>query len=213
MKKNFSFSIRSIYFIHIFPIFMKILHSSRRTLAIQINKDGEIIIRAPMRMKENTIREFVQAKQDWIEKHQQIIQESKQKTEQFPWTYLLFWERISWEIEQKELLKIYRKELDIYIHSRVPELLHGKSLPKITWIKITSAKTRWGSCSGKNSLNFSLFLGSYPKKVIDSVIIHEIAHLREKNHGPQFWKLVYDWMPEYAKYHAALRGKDIKDYE
>ena len=52
-----------------------------------------------------------------------------------------------------------------------------------TGLRITSARTRWGSCSGKNSLCFSLFLMRYPPEAIDAVVVHELAHIRYKNHS------------------------------
>ncbi|MBP6981645.1 M48 family metallopeptidase, partial [Candidatus Gracilibacteria bacterium] len=67
-------------------------------------------------------------------------------------------------------------------------------------IKITVSERRWGSCSGNNRLCFSYRLREYMEnhpEFIDAVIIHELAHLEEKNHGASFWSLVYSWMPEY----------------
>lgn len=62
---------------------MNIIRTSRRTLAIQINKEGELIVRAPLRMKESIIEVFLRQKQDWIEKHQKRIQEKKKIEEKF----------------------------------------------------------------------------------------------------------------------------------
>ena len=68
-----------------------------------------------------------------------------------------------------------------------------------TGIRITAARTRWGSCSGKNSLCFSLFLMRYPMEAIDAVVVHELAHIRHKNHGPDFYRLVEGTLPDYRQ--------------
>ena len=64
-------------------------------------------------------------------------------------------------------------------------------------VKITSARTRFGSCSGKNSLCFSLYLMEYPPDAIEAVVVHELAHIRHKNHGPGFYALIRQVMPDY----------------
>ena len=68
-----------------------------------------------------------------------------------------------------------------------------------TGIKITSAKTRFGSCSSKNSLCFSLYLMAYPDRAIDYVVVHELAHIRQKNHSPAFYAEVAKVMPDYKE--------------
>ncbi|MCK5429111.1 MAG: M48 family metallopeptidase, partial [Anaerolineales bacterium] len=64
-------------------------------------------------------------------------------------------------------------------------------------IRITSAKTRWGSCSSKDSLNFTWRLVMAPIYAIDYVVIHELVHLEEKNHSKAYWYKVKKLMPDY----------------
>ena len=66
-----------------------------------------------------------------------------------------------------------------------------------TGVKITSARKRYGSCSAKNSLCFSCFLMRSPDEAVDAVVVHELAHIRHKNHGPDFYALVQRYMPDY----------------
>jgi len=74
-----------------------------------------------------------------------------------------------------------------------------------TGLKITSARTRFGSCSSKNSICFSWRLMYYPEPAIDYVVVHELAHIAHKNHGPQFWALVERYLPDYRARRAMLR--------
>ena len=64
-------------------------------------------------------------------------------------------------------------------------------------VKLTDARTRWGSCSGKNNLNFSWRLLFASGKDIDSVVIHELAHTVFHDHSENFWKIVYAYCPDY----------------
>lgn len=64
-------------------------------------------------------------------------------------------------------------------------------------IKITSARTRFGSCSGKNSVCFSWRLMLYPPEAIDYVIVHELAHIRHHDHSPAFYALIEQYLPDW----------------
>ena len=64
-------------------------------------------------------------------------------------------------------------------------------------IKITSARTRFGSCSGKNSICFSWRLMLYPPEAIDYVIVHELAHIRHHDHSPAFYALIAQYLPDW----------------
>jgi predicted metal-dependent hydrolase len=69
----------------------------------------------------------------------------------------------------------------------------------VSGVRISSARTRWGSCSSRGSLSFTWRLVLAPLEVIDYVIVHELAHLRVRNHSPEFWKEVGRMMPDYAQ--------------
>ena len=74
-----------------------------------------------------------------------------------------------------------------------------------TGIKITSARTRFGSCSGKNSLCFSLYLMAYPSEAIEYVVVHELAHIRHKNHSPAFYAEVERYLPDWRQRQTLLK--------
>ncbi len=101
----------------------------------------------------------------------------------------------------------YRREADKLIRKRVDELC-----PKlgVTYGQLTvrGTKTRWGSCSQKGNLNFNWKLLMVPEAVIDYVMIHELAHLKEMNHSKEFWHLVAQHCPQWRKYR-----KWLKDHE
>ena len=74
-----------------------------------------------------------------------------------------------------------------------------------TGVRITSARTRYGSCSGKNSLCFSCFLMNCPDAAMDLVVVHELCHIQVKNHGPDFYALLEQVLPDWRERKKLLR--------
>ena len=101
----------------------------------------------------------------------------------------------------------YRQQAEKLIKKRVDELCPQLG---ITYGRLTvrGAKTRWGSCSQKGNINFNWKLMMAPEPVIDYVIVHELAHLKEMNHSKNFWKLVAEHCPQWRKHR-----KWLKDHE
>ena len=72
-------------------------------------------------------------------------------------------------------------------------------------ITIRNQKTRWGSCSSNGNLNFNCLLMLTPPEVIDSVIVHELAHRKEMNHSQRFYDEILKVFPDYRKYDRWLK--------
>ena len=72
-------------------------------------------------------------------------------------------------------------------------------------ITIRNQKTRWGSCSAKGNLNFNCLLMLMPQEVIDSVVVHELSHLRHMDHSKAFYDEIYAVFPEYDRYNKWLK--------
>ena len=100
----------------------------------------------------------------------------------------------------------YRQQAKQWIFERVKHLAEFHQL-HYEKVKITSARTRWGSCSPKNTLSFSWRLILTPPEMIDYVIIHELAHTVHHNHSKRFWKLVEKLLPDYK-----ARRKQLRQY-
>ena len=166
----------------------RLVRSNRRSLALEVTPELEVVVRAPLFVTEAQIKRFVESREDWLEK---AIERVKARRESY----------IPLSNQQISALKKAAKE---YIPNRVLEYSEIMGL-KPSGIKITSARTRFGSCSGKNSLCFSYLLMQKPIEAVDYVIVHELAHIKHKNHGKQFYALVEKYMPDYRERNRLLK--------
>lgn len=166
----------------------ELVRSRRKTLAIEVDRTGRVVIRAPMRATGEQIERFAAAHADWIARAQ-ARQRARLAAHPEPD-----------EARRAELIRRAKEELP-------PKVAYYAQLMGVqpTGLKITSARTRFGSCSGKNSLCFSWRLMEYPEAAVDYVVVHELAHITHKNHGPRFWALVERYMPDYRARRALLR--------
>lgn len=160
-----------------------IVRSHRRTMAIQIKRDGRVVVRAPYVATDEEVRQLVEKHRAWIEKS--LARQREAPAASPP------------ELTEQEMEELRRRGQEILPGRVVYWAARMDVLP--TGIRITAARTRWGSCSGKNSLCFSLFLMRYPMEAIDAVVVHELAHIRHKNHGPDFYRLVEGTLPDYRQ--------------
>ena len=105
----------------------------------------------------------------------------------------------------KQKVKSWYKQTALdYLNSQVPVLAKTMQL-NYSHIQVRDYKARWGSCSSNGKLSFNWRIFMAPPEVIDSVIIHELAHIKHFNHSKQFWNLVYATCPDYQKQHAWLK--------
>jgi predicted metal-dependent hydrolase len=110
---------------------------------------------------------------------------------------------------KKSVVQIYRRVAQKLLACRVRDFARVTGLTPAA-VKVNGARTRWGSCSGRNSLNFSWRLIMAEDDVIDYVVVHELAHIKEHNHSERFWAVVRSVLPDYAQRKAKLKGLQKK---
>ena len=162
--------------------------SGRKTLSVEVGREGQVIVRAPLRLSQKRIEQFVAAHADWIARAQQR-QQARLAAHPEPD-----------EARQAALIRRARTELPHKVARYAREM--GVQPAAVT---ITAARTRFGSCSAKNRICFSWRLMEYPEAAVDYVVVHELAHIVHKNHGPQFWALVERYLPDWRARRALLR--------
>lgn len=165
-----------------------LIRSARKTLGLEVSREGEIIVRAPNRASRVDIEHFVEKHEAWLEK---ALARQSERREKHPEPTAE---------EQRALIARAREILP----SKIEKYAAIMGVTP-TGVKITSAQKRFGSCSGKNSLCFSWRLMSYPEAAIDYVVVHELAHIRHKNHGKQFYDFIESVLPDYKEREKLLR--------
>lgn len=158
-----------------------LIRSRRRTLALEITRDCRLLVRAPLRCPEATIREFVTRNQLWIDRSMAKVRQRAAESGPPP------------TAEEIDALKARARAI-------LPgKVAHYGAIMGLcpTGVNVTTAQKRYGSCSGKNSLCFSCYLMRSPDEAIDAVVVHELAHIRYKNHGKSFHALIEQYMPDY----------------
>ena len=177
---------------------VKIIRSNRKTLAIQINPDLSVTVRAPMYAPQSDIERILREKESWIQKHIEKIREQEEKRKKTQGEKGEYGESVESEyLTNEEIKKLADKSLQ-HIPKRVS--YYAKQIG-VTYEKITirNQKTRWGSCSSKGNLNFNCLLMLTPPEVIDYVIVHELCHRKEMNHSRVFWAEVEKVIPNYKE--------------
>ena len=165
-----------------------ITRSRRKSIELSIDDNLQIAVKAPLWVTDRAIDHFIAQKADWI---------SRQKAAKA--AYLQAHPPLT-EAEVEALRRRAKAELP-------PRVAYYSQILGVTptGIKITSAKKRFGSCNGKNSICFSLSLMQYPQAAIDYVVVHELCHIRHHDHSPAFYRLVESVLPDYKKREHLLR--------
>jgi predicted metal-dependent hydrolase len=209
----------------------KLTRMNRKTIGIYIQKDASVEVRCPSSMSKRAIDEFVASKQKWIEEETAAVKRRNEKKQAFKVetgchlrlmgkTYPLVevqGSSIGFDGERfyappglpaqkiKEgIIALYKKQAKNCIEFKVKRFAELMGVEP-QGVKINSASTRWGSCSGKNSLNFSWLLIMAHEKCIDYVVVHELAHTLRHNHGKEFWSIVEGIIPDRKKQEKMLR--------
>lgn len=169
----------------------EVIRSKRKTLAMEVNIDGKITVRVPLKCSAKAIEAFVAGNRDWLEKALIKAQSRRDRKSQFAVP------------EGKE--DFYRQKAKEYLPLRTSYWSKIMGLTP-SYVHITGAEKRFGSCNGRNGICFSFRLMTYPEKVIDYVIIHELAHIKHKNHSAEFYALIAKFMPDYKVYEKILKG-------
>jgi predicted metal-dependent hydrolase len=206
----------------------------RRTIAITIERDGRVVVRAPAKAARDTLHQFVLEKRPWIKK--KLIQIRQERADAHPKAFvsgetffylgdsyplkvthspngappLVF---IRGEFQLNERFKgdrkalfatWYKKQAATLIRQRIDRYREVMDIPSVQ-SRIISAKYQWGGCSSRDRITFSWRIVLAPLSMVDYVVVHELAHLRVRNHSSNFWKSVEAILPDYRVRRQWLR--------
>jgi predicted metal-dependent hydrolase len=210
---------------------VSIVRSARKTVSIEIHPNGEVVVRAPRRLPRAAIDALLGEKQDWIQRKLAQLEAARPpapKTFASGETFLYRGEDCPLQISERKRPPLaleqgrfllsraalgraeavftawYQAEARCLFSPRLEELAAQTGL-RPARLRLSSARTRWGSCTSAGVVALSWRLVMAPPAVLDYVILHELAHLKIKNHQPAFWSLVESLMPDYAKHRKWLK--------
>lgn len=206
--------------------------SNRKTLSLSVLKDGSVVVKAPIRMRDEVIIKFVEDKQEWIKSKLFLVNKTINKFEDVVSykSFLLYGNKYTLlasdvkrietndkfqivfpqKTEPEKILKLikswYKKVAKQVLQDRL-EYIESRIKLKSMIMKIGDSKGRWGSCNSKGVINLNFRVIMLPPAIIDYVIVHELCHLVEMNHSKNFWKLVESFLPNVDNLKA-----EIKEY-
>ena len=194
--------------------------SKRRTMSLEIKQDGGVLVRVPKMTPDFLIKKFVQQHGEWIEqkrsqaikRHRLVLNKHFVPGEKFLFLgeeYDLKLGLASQDKAREVFEKWYKQEFRGLINERV-EYFANMFGYKYDRLRISSAKSRWGSCSSNKTLSFVWRLVMAPMEVIDYVVVHELAHLKHMDHSARFWAEVERMMPDYKEHKAWLKENGWK---
>jgi predicted metal-dependent hydrolase len=192
-------------------------------------------VRAPMHMPKREIDAFVRSKEQWVTDKLAFAEELAESHEKNMPDYggSLWFHGKQYKIEKRNSLgrgraagfdgevfymppglgkdqikkvsiRLYRLLAETYIKERVAYFA-GLMNVSPAEVKITGAHKRWGSCTSDKRLHFTWRLITAADELIDSVVVHELAHLIEMNHSERFWKIVRDVLPDIKTLNARMK--------
>jgi len=204
----------------------------RRTVGLKITPDG-LMIHAPKRITQTQLETIILEKSNWILKKLTVLKEHTPLT--FAWengeTLMLLGQTLQLNLVENKRASITlmenklqlatphiadekwiaRKILTWYQQSaktdflRRLEIFSTKLGVKTPTLFLSNAKSRWGSCNSRREVRLNWRLIQAPPQIINYVVCHELAHLKEMNHSAKFWSVVESIFPEYKQ-----AEKDLK---
>ena len=167
----------------------ELIRSDRKTMSVEVDASGGVLVRVPRFTPKWRIEAFVRERRDWIERA--IFRQAKRQ-EKLP------------QIREEDK-PLYVKQAKAILPGKIRQYAQRMGVCP-TGLTVTSAKTRFGSCSGKDRLSFSWRLMAYPEAVIDYVVVHELAHIRYKDHSRAFYRFIESVLPDYRDRIRLLKG-------
>jgi hypothetical protein len=217
----------------------RVIYSDRKTISIAVERDRSVVVRAPLGTSEDKIRQTVEAKKLWLYEKINHVQKypSRQTRKEFvtgeTLMYLGRYYRLEITDDDEPGVRFQSRFYISRKHqARAAKLLRvwymerarAKLTPRIRafaesmgvahrQILVSDLKYRWGSCTPKGNLNFNWRIVKAPMFVIDYLIVHELAHLLEPNHSPEFWNIVAVQTPRYEVARTWLRehGAELEE--
>jgi predicted metal-dependent hydrolase len=162
-----------------------IVRMRRKSIALHLLKDGTLEVRAPYRVSEKILADFVENKKRWVEKAK--IRQSQ---------------AVTLPVFSPDDLVLIRENTNKKVHAFV-DCFPGL---KPTKINIRKQKSVWGTCNKKGVISINAFCSLLPEPLFEYIMVHELCHLKELNHSTRFWAHVSGYVPDWKEKRTALKN-------
>lgn len=161
-----------------------------RHMRMTVGMTDGLVVTIPSPWHERFIERFLIEKASWILRHLNRLKKYEAKT-------VLTVTPDEYSQNKHQFLAKITKRVEFF-----------NSLYRFSYraIRVRNQTSLWGSCTRAGNLQFNYKLSRLPPEALDYVVVHELCHLREHNHGPEFWKLVGKTIPDYKAIRKSLRG-------
>lgn len=200
-------------------IFVKIINKNNRNIYFRFDDNLDLIVTCPKRTRDDEIYDLIKQNEESLLKMYDKAKMKKDYDEEF-WLfgkkYNIIYDENLIEVKIDEDI-IHVKDDDMlekYVHEKMIDVFSKEvdlckkcfnNLPEFT-LKYCKMKTRWGVCNRKdNIVTLNTELVKKDVRLLDYVIIHELAHFYEGNHSKNFWNIVSQACPDYKKRRGELR--------
>lgn len=162
---------------------------------IRVLKDDLIEIKSNIYFSLYDAKILVEKRKSWLENAIKKVSKNALLEDEF--LYLGEIKKLQ-DYNIKNLDKFYKNEIEKILPNIVETFSKRMDLYP-TSISYRKNKRTWGSCNFKNGLNFNILLMKFPLKIMEYVVIHELSHIKHKNHSKNFWNLVEKYCPNYKQ--------------
>jgi len=218
---------------NLLPRYTHIVNPRLKHTYLSFDNEGNLVIKSP-KVSQYYIEQLLLKKSNWINRSKEKLFQKKGKTLDFSRQAELYYQGQSYPLRLIEQTKkrtslLFDQEAFLLYYHHYDEVLFQKHVDNFykeeakqfvpllvekwsaqmaltpTNIRFRKTKRQWGSCSGKNVLNFNTMMMKLPQDVIQYIIVHELAHIQHKHHQKSFWKLVEQYMPDYKQHVTELK--------
>ncbi len=174
---------------------VKIVKGKYKNVSLRVDYDYNIIVKAPKRVSDSYIQNFIKSKQNWIDKQIKRLSNINEfkKTYNFKDNVYLFNKEINWTGNKKAF---YENAFYSEILPLVKQLAEQCTL-SYSKVALTNSKRLWGSLNNKKEMKLNWKIVILPKPLAEYIIIHELCHGKEFNHSKNFWNLVSTYIKDY----------------
>jgi hypothetical protein len=172
---------------------------------ITIKNDGRVIVKTNHSLSEKNIKNMVFEKALWILNKQSALQK-RVKIADDEILYLGKNYKLETLVKDADAIDCFYAKKAREIISPMVQTWSEKMQLYPTYVGFRKNKTLWGSCSAKNRLSFNTSLAKVPITCIEYVVVHELAHIKHKNHSAKFWNFVGEYLPDFKQRKKGLKG-------